>query len=148
VARGGFGVHIEGLKETVDALDEIDAELGERLRRELRDIAQTGSDMAAYIAASKGDIYKGVGDHGDPGRRDGDLVHKIKVKDMPGIAYKVVEYSRTRTKRYPSGYRYPNRLEYGMSGRAFMAPMRDAMEPIAVDRLRLMADKLIEEKGF
>lgn len=143
-----MGVHIEGLKEAVAKLSEFDAELPEKMRGGLKDLAAQGSDMAAFIASSKGDVYKGAGDHGDPARHDGDLVQKISVRRAGPDSFAVVEYSRTRTKKYPGGYSYPRRLEYGAGGRAFMRPMRDRMEPIATESMTMMIDRLIEEKGL
>lgn len=143
-----IGVHIVGLKEAMTALAELDAEFPHRMRDELKDVAQQGADMAAYIASSRGDVYHGAGDHGDPSRHDGDLVSKISVRRAGPDAFAAVEYSKTRTQKYPGGYPYPRRIEYGMSGRAFMRPMSDRMGPIAQARLDLMADLLIEEKGL
>ena len=141
------GVHIEGLNETIRALAELDAEFPTRMRDELKDVAQQGSDMAAFIASSRGDIYHGAGDHGDPSRRDGDLVAKISVRRAGPDSFAAVEYSTTTTKKYPR-YPYPRRIEYGSPGRAFMRPMADRMGPIAESRMDLMADRLIEEKGL
>lgn len=117
------------------------------MRDELKDVAQQGSDMAAFIASARGDIYHGAGDHGDPSRHDGDLVNKISVRKAGADGFAAVEYSTTSTKKYPR-YSYPRRIEYGMSGRAFMRPMADKMGPIAEARMDLMADRLIEEKGL
>lgn len=142
-----ISVHIEGLKAALRAFEEFGAEAPTKIREELKNIAQQGSDMAAFIASARGDIYKGAGDHGDPSRHDGDLVQKISVRRAGPDAYAAVEYSTTTTKKYP-GYSYPRRIEYGMSGRAFMRPMSDKMGPIAQERLELKIDELIEEKDL
>lgn len=142
-----IGIHVEGLREAIHAFEEFDAETPHRLRGELKDVAQQGSDMAAFIATARGDIYHGAGDHGDPARHDGDLVAKISVRKAGPDGYAAVEYSTTSTKKYPR-YSYPRRIEYGTPGRAFMRPMADRMGPIAQARLDLMIDTLIAEKGL
>jgi hypothetical protein len=146
--KGDFGVHVEGLDSALRALDEFGGEAPGRVRAEMRQVAEQGSNMAAFIAASRGDVYAGAGDHGDPARRDGDLVAKISVRLAGRDRFAVTEFSRTRTKKYPGGYPYPRRIEFGLPGRAFMGPMAKRMEPIARERLTGTIDALIAEKGL
>jgi len=148
---GDFSIKIEHLDATVRAFDEGAVKQEEETRLTLRAVAERVAEAARGEATLKGDIYHGAGDHGDPTRHDGDLVHKITVRSAGGGGFRlaVVESSRTRTKKYPEGYPYPRRLEYGNGGaRAFMAPAAELMTPVANQMFDDMTDHVWESEGF
>ena len=143
-------MHVEGLTEAIRAMEELGLKTPVELRDELGKIGEKVAEGARGEAVLKGDVYHGVPtDHGDPGRRPGDLANKIKV--YPGGPYKVIvrEYSKTRSRKYPGGYAYPARIEYGDGGvRAFMRPAAELMQPVAEEMVSLMMDRIVESEGF
>ena len=143
-------MHVEGLTEAIRAMEEIGLKTPIELQAELGVIGERVAEGARGEAVLKGDVYHGTPtDHGDPARRPGDLANKIKV--YPGGPYKVIvrEYSKTRSRRYPGGYPYPTRIEYGDGGvRAFMRPAAQLMQPVAEQMVSDMMDQITESEGF
>jgi hypothetical protein len=144
----GWEVRIEGATETAHQFQDSTLKVPERLDATLEKGAGLVRDMARMIAQSKGDIYTGRGDHGDPSRAPGDLIRKISVRRAGESRFDVVEHSRTRTQRYPGGWPYPNRIEYEGGGRAFMRPAAEAMTPVITTMVDSMLDRLFAEEGF
>lgn len=149
MAGAEFGVEVEGLQEAVAALTGFRTRLRVKLADRLRDGADLTRKAASGEAVLKGDVYHGKPtDHGDPARMPGDLAHKIKVRMASLFTYDVVEYSRTRSRRYPGGYPYPRRIEYGPGGKAFMEPTARLMTPVVERMVSDMIDELEAEEDL
>jgi len=143
-------MHVEGLTEAIRAMEEVGLKTPPEFMAELRLIGDKVAEGARGEAVLKGDVYHGVPtDHGDPSRRPGDLANKIKTYSGGPMRVIVREYSRTRSRKYPGGYPYPSRIEYGYGGvRAFMRPAAVLMQPVAEEMAAGMMDRIIESEGF
>ena len=145
-----FTVRVHGLDEAMVAFTEIGGKTPVELRDKLMDIAERVAEAARGEAAMKGLFYKGAGDHGDPSTYPGELIDKIRARRGSGrVAARVTEFSSTHTEKYPSGYSYPRRFEYGQGGRrAFMRPAAELMQPVAERMASDMMDEIIDMEGF
>lgn len=118
-------VRVEGLKETVAALNRLDGDVRKSVRGELREIGGLVADEARAIAGGF--------------RQSGDTARGVKVS----VRGTVVAVRSTASHR---GFVYPKRLEYeqGSSARPHLFPALDRKRATVVDRVEQVVDRALD----
>ncbi len=118
-------VRVEGLKETVAALNRLDGDVRKTVRGELRQIGQLVADEARSIAGGF--------------RQTGDTARGVKVS----VRGTVVAVRSTATHR---GFNYPKRLEFeqGPRARLHLLPALDRKRDEVVDRVGQVVDRALD----
>lgn len=124
-------VRIEGLADFRRDLRRINPALAKGVRVGLKDAAQ----IVAYEAQRRAPVASGA--------------MKASVKAFAsGNRAGVRVNARRVSAKYPSGYRYPRRIEFGKGGaRAFVGPALEAKRPDVMRRLGYVIDDVAEIFG-
>jgi hypothetical protein len=123
-------VHIRGLADFQRDLRRIDPELAKGVREGLRDSAQ----IVAYEAQRRAPV------------RTGKMRASIKGAASGNRAVVRVT-ARRASKKYPGGYPYPRRIEYGQGGEPFIGPALEATRPEVERRMGYVLDDVAEIWG-
>lgn len=123
-------VHIRGLADFRRDLRRIDPELAKGVREGLRDSAQ----IVAYEAQRRAPAQTGRLRASIKGAASGDRA--------------VVRVTARRvSKKYPSGYPYPRRIEFGRGGEPFIGPALEAKRSEVERRMGFVLDDVAEIWG-
>jgi HK97 gp10 family phage protein len=126
-------IAVEGLRDLMRALKEMDKTTRKEVRAKLREVGKIVADEAKSQATSK------------MTQRSGNLVRSIKVS-VTQRSVSIVAGALKRSAKYPSGYNYPKRHEYGSGGkRAFMNPALEDKQEEVIERFEEILDELEKE---
>lgn len=137
VPRGTVG--IEGLAEFRRTLGRMDATLQKDLQVRLKEAADVVAEEARR-RAPKGTRPIPAGRR--PRKRLADTIVPFTRGPIAGIRTGVIG---PPTRKEPSGYRYPRRIEYGPGGQPFMRPALEAKEPEVRARMERLLDDLADD---
>lgn len=123
-------IAVEGLRDLMRSLKEMDKTTRKEVRAKLREVGKIVADEAKSQASSK------------MTSRSGNLIRLIKVS-VTQRSVSIVAGAMKRSPKYPSGYNYPRRHEYGSGGkRAFMNPALDEKQEEVIKRFEEILDEL------
>ncbi len=126
----GKTVTLGGFKELVKAIRKMEPVLRKEMRVKLRAAGQVVSDEAKAEARRQG-LY-------DTGK----LVRSIRIA-LRARSVRVVVGAKRKSWKFPKGYNYPKRYEYGQGGkRAFLRPALAAKQEEAVQKFAEILDEL------
>jgi hypothetical protein len=128
-------IQVEGWRELARTFGRLSAELRAELRAEMLEVAGMVADAAKQIAEQKGLRESGrLIDGIRPGTRNTTAVIRDRAKRI--------------SRKYPAGYPYPARYEYGDRDRPFLRPAVEEKRDEVVAMLEQMLDRLAGLTGF
>ncbi len=121
---------VEGFRPLMQAIRRLEPTLRKGMQAKLRSVGQIVADEAKATARRKG-LY-------DTGK----LVRSIRPK-VATQSVAIVAGAMRRSRKYPQGYNYPKRYEYGEGGaRAFMRPALEAKQEEVTKRFLEIFDEM------
>ncbi|MBT9134597.1 MAG: hypothetical protein DDT38_01336 [Firmicutes bacterium] len=126
----GETIMLDGFKELMRAIRKMEPTLRKEMRVRLKTAGQIVSDEAKARARGQG-LYA-----------TGKLVRSVRV-GLRARSVDIVVGARRKSRKFPKGYNYPKRYEYGEGGkRAFLRPALAAKREEAVQEFAKILDEL------
>ena len=129
-------VTVRGLQELDRAFGRFQGDLRKELRAELRRVGEPVAETARGLVQANGLVQSGK------------LLNSIRLSVRGGSLF-IRDTAVRRSPKYPDGYSYPSRMEYGKGGaRAFLRPAVEQDTEMVVEALDRMLGRLANDNGF